>query len=60
MRVKQAKTLELFETSPYYINSRPYRISVPPNRDKGRMVIKGYDYTFTIDKLDPTNPNEVF
>ena len=36
----------------FYINSRPYRISAPPDKEKGRMVIKGQDYTFIVDKLD--------
>lgn len=58
--MKQAKTLDQFDTHPFHINSRPYRISVPPDRQKGRIVIKGYDYTFNIDKLDEKNQDEVF
>ncbi len=33
---------------------------MPPDNAKGRMVIKGYDYTFKVDKLNPNNKDEVF
>lgn len=46
--------------SSFYVNSRPYRINVPPGKEKGRMVLKGQDYTFVVDKIDPENPNETF
>jgi hypothetical protein len=28
---------------------------VPPGKDKGRMVLKGQDFTFVVDRLDPSN-----
>ena len=40
VKLRQGRTPEMVDQS-YYINSRPYRINVPPEKDKGRMVIKG-------------------
>lgn len=42
------------------MNSRPYRLSVPHGKEKGRMVLKGGDFTFLVDKLDSNNPEEQF
>jgi hypothetical protein len=44
----------------YYVNSRPFRINVPPEKEKGRMVIKGQDYTFVVDPMNQHNPEETF
>ena len=33
---------------------------MPPDKAKGRLVIKGNDYTFVVDKLDPKNLEEIF
>ena len=44
----------------FHINSRPFRISVPPDKAKGRLVIKGNDFTFLVDKLEPRNLEEIF
>jgi len=60
VKLRQALSEAMMESHPFFINSRPYRISVPPDKTKGRMVIRGYDYTFKVDKLDPSNPEETF
>lgn len=59
VKLRQAMFEEQLDSS-FYVNSRPYRINVPPGKDKGRMVLKGQDYTFVVDKIDPDNPNETF
>jgi hypothetical protein len=59
VKLREARHEEQLDSS-FYINSRPYRINVPPGKDKGRMVLKGQDYTFTVDKLNQYNPSETF
>ena len=59
VKLRQARFEEQLDSS-FFINSRPYRINVPPGKDKGRMVLKGQDYTFIVDKLNQFNPIETF
>lgn len=59
VKLRQGKTPEQLDCS-FYINSRPYRISVPGDKAKGRMVLKGQDYSFLVDRLDENNQEETF
>ena len=51
VKLRQGRGTDQVDQS-FYLNSRPYRISVPPGKEKGRMVIKGQDYCFMVDKLN--------
>ena len=59
VKLRQARVPEMLDQS-YYVNSRPFRINVPPERDRGRMVIKGQDYTFVVYPINQHNPEETF
>ena len=54
LKLRQARFEEQLDSS-FYVNSRPYRINVPPGKDKGRMVLKGQDFTFVVDRIDSSN-----
>lgn len=59
VKLRQARVPEMLDHS-YYVNSRPFRINVPPEKEKGRMVIKGQDFTFVVDPLNQHNSDETF